>query len=264
MAKRTNLTTLTLPSRQLGIDAFAAVLLVGGFGTRLRTVIHDTPKPLATVGSRTFLELLIWQLRSQGIRRLIMCTGYLAEQIENKFGDGGSWGVSIEYSMETTPLGTAGAVKLAQSLLKDLPEFLVINGDSFLEIDLRQLIAFHHEHKGQVSMAVVRVENAGRYGTVQLDPKGRVTGFSEKTGRDGAGLVNAGVYVFNSELLEHIPDGPASLERDVFPHAFNRGVYGMEQRGVFIDIGTPEDYARAQALHDSLCKAALKTQMGTE
>jgi D-glycero-alpha-D-manno-heptose 1-phosphate guanylyltransferase len=233
-----------------------AVLLVGGAGTRLRSVVASTPKPLASVGGQSFLELLVRQLRHQGIRRLIMCSGYLADQIENKFGDGSVWDLTIEYSKEELPLGTAGAVKLAQHHLAEASDFLVMNGDSFLEIDFGQLIQFHRERKGLVSVAVVPVEDAARYGTVRVDSCHRVVGFKEKTGAAGPGLINAGVYVFNRAILEHIPAGPVSLERDVFPSVLDRGIYALEQHGMFIDIGTPEDYARAQAICEQLSAAA--------
>ncbi len=187
-----------------------------------------------------------------------MCTGYLGNQIEDEFGDGQSWDVAIEYSKESLPLGTAGAVKLAQAHLQEASDFLVMNGDSFVEVDFPQLIRFHREHGGLVSMAVLKVRNAARYGTVQTGPEGRVTGFSEKTGQESAGMVNAGVYVFDRAVLEHIPEGPASLERDIFPQVLNRGVYALEQHGMFIDIGTPEDYARAQQLRDRLYDTAFQ------
>jgi NDP-sugar pyrophosphorylase family protein len=131
-----------------------------------------------------------------------------------------------------------------------------MNGDSFLEIDFDHLIQFHRGRKGLVSMAVVPVEEAGRYGSVRVDSGHRVVGFTEKTGAGGPGLINAGVYVFDRAILEHIPDGPASLERDVFPSVLDRGIYALEQRGMFIDIGTPEDYARAQALCERLSASA--------
>ena len=135
-----------------------AIMLVGGLGTRLRSVVPSSPKVLASIGEKSFLELLVCQLRSQGIRRLVMCTGYLADQIESKFGDGRGWDVSIEYSKEEMPLGTAGAVKLAQRYLRDVPEFLVLNGDSFLEVDFQSLMAFHRGHDGAIAtMAVLRV-----------------------------------------------------------------------------------------------------------
>jgi D-glycero-alpha-D-manno-heptose 1-phosphate guanylyltransferase len=237
-----------------------AVLLVGGLGTRLRSVVPSAPKPLAAVGGQSFLELLVRQLRNQGITNLVMCTGYLGEQVQSEFGDGRSWGVAIEYSQEMAPLGTAGAVKLAQAYLQDVPEFLVMNGDSFLEIDFDQLTRFHRGRGGLASMAVLQVDNAARYGTVKMEAQGRVIGFSEKTGCEDSGVVNGGVYVFNRAVLESIPEGPASLERDVFPRILHRGVYALKQLGMFIDIGTPEDYARAQQLHGRLYESACQKQ----
>jgi D-glycero-alpha-D-manno-heptose 1-phosphate guanylyltransferase len=233
-----------------------AALLVGGFGTRLRPVVAGTPKVLARVGRMSFLELLIGQLRAQGIRRLVMCTGYLAEQIESEFGDGRARGVAIEYSREEQPLGTAGAIKLAEHYLQDVPQFLVMNGDSFLEVNFSDLMDFHCSHRAMATMAVVRVEDSSRYGTVRVDAAGVVIGFEEKTGSVAPGLVNGGVYIFNQVVLQHIPLPSASLERDVFPALLDRGLYAQEQHGMFIDIGTPADYARAQELSDSLKAAA--------
>lgn len=238
-----------------------AVLLVGGMGTRLRGVVTSTPKPLASVGERPFLELLVRQLRHQDIRQLVLCTGYLAAEIEKELGEGRAWDVSIEYSKETSPLGTAGAVRLAEPLLRGVSDFLVMNGDSFMEIDFRELIAFHRRSGGLASMAVVRMKNEMRYGKVQVAADGRVTGFMEKGTGDSAGLVNAGIYVFNQRIFEHLPEGKASLEKDVFPKNLDHGLYASEQRGVFIDIGTPEDYARAQALCERLYEAAYRKQV---
>jgi D-glycero-alpha-D-manno-heptose 1-phosphate guanylyltransferase len=231
------------------------LLLVGGMGTRLRPVVPRMPKPLATVGNRSFLELLVRQLQRQGFRRLLMCTGYLSDQIEREFGDGRALDISIEYSKESHPMGTAGAVKLAEGYLKDIPDFLVMNGDSFLEVNLSQLMRLHREREAMASIAVVGVENASRYGTVLMDSDGRVAGFTEKSGSEFPGLINGGVYVFKRSALEHFPEGPASLERDVFPRLLSRGVYALEQKGIFIDIGTPEDYARAQQICDRLNNA---------
>jgi D-glycero-alpha-D-manno-heptose 1-phosphate guanylyltransferase len=241
-----------------------AVLLVGGMGTRLRSVVAKTPKPLASVGDQPFLELLVRQLRYQGISRLVLCTGYLAQEIENNFGDGRARDLTIEYSKESHPLGTAGAVKLAQPLLQGVTDFLVMNGDSFMEIDFRELLHFHRRTGGIASMAVVRMKNEMRYGTVQLAADGRVSGFSEKSDADSSGFVNAGIYVFNQSIFEHLPEGPASLEREVFPKILNLGLYASEQRGIFIDIGIPEDYARAQALCEQLYEAACRKQSPTD
>jgi D-glycero-alpha-D-manno-heptose 1-phosphate guanylyltransferase len=226
-----------------------AILLVGGMGSRLSSVISSKPKVLAPIGERSFLELLIRQLRLQGIRNLVMCTGYLANQIETKFGDGRNWDVSIEYSEEEEPLGTAGALKLAQHYVDDIPEFVVLNGDSFLEINFHDLMSFHKSNgRAIATMAVLRVEDASRYGTVYVDATGRISGFAEKTNANGPGLVNGGIYVFSRTVWPYIPQGPASLEKDVFPRLVDQGMYAREQDGKFIDIGIPSDYIRAQEL----------------
>jgi D-glycero-alpha-D-manno-heptose 1-phosphate guanylyltransferase len=235
-----------------------ALLLVGGLGTRLRSVVRSAPKPLASVGDRPFLELLVRQLGYQGIRRLVMCTGYLGRDIEKEFRDGHALDVEIEYSLEPHPMGTAGAVKFAGPFLLGEPDFLVMNGDSFMEIDLGQLIDFHRRSGGIVTMAVLQMKDRTRYGTVRVAPGGRVTGFAEKTESDASGFVNAGLYVFDRRIFNYIPDGPTSLEKDIFPKILDQGVYALEQRGVFIDIGTPEDYQRAQGLFESLQAAARR------
>lgn len=233
-----------------------AVLLVGGLGTRLRTVMPSTPKPLATVGNRPFLELLVRQLSSQGIRNLIMCTGYLADQIEREFGDGTNLGLQIQYSREPHPLGTGGAVKLAGKFLRNARDFLVMNGDSFVEIDFGRLVKFHRARGALASIAVVSVKNAGRYGTINTDSDNKVLQFYEKTGADSPGLINAGVYVFSRAILEYIPAGMTSLEKDIFPSILDQGVYAVKQTGLFIDIGTPADYAHAQQLFEQLRASA--------
>jgi len=218
---------------------------------------------MALIGDAPFLQLLVLQLQAQGIDNLVMCTGHLADQIEEEFRDGKKWNVSIAFSRESRPLGTAGALKFAQDFFSRASDFLVLNGDSFLELDIQQLLRFHREHGGLATIAVHKVSDAARYGTVQLDAMNRVVRFKEKVGIQEPGVINGGVYVFNHAILNYIPDGPSSLERDVLPRLLEHGVYALEQSGVFIDIGTPEDYARAQALSDSLSQAALhKTACG--
>lgn len=238
-------------------EEIPVLLLVGGTGSRLQPVLPATPKPLAPIGDAPFLQLLVNQLRSYGIRRMVMCTGHLADQIEEEFGDGGKWDVAITYSKESHPLGTAGAVKFAERHLTQASDFLVMNGDSFLELDFHRLIRFHRDHDGLISMAVRRVSDTTRYGTVQVDAHYRIVGFREKIGVPAPGIVNGGVYLFSRSVLEHISDGPASLELDLFPRLLDYGLYALEQEGMFIDIGTPEDYARAQTLCGSLHQAAL-------
>lgn len=244
-----------------GADAsplgMTAVLLVGGMGTRLRSVLPSTPKPLARVGDRSFLELLILQLRHQGIDNVVMCTGYLADQIEAHFGDGRHLGVTIAYSREVSPMGTAGALKLADSLLGSTSDFFVLNGDSLIQIDFCRFLQFHRKHGGIASLAARFVENAAEFGTLTIDRDSRVTKFIEKTGIMKPGLVNAGVYAFRSKLLGSIEPCPASLEHDVFPQILDHGVFALEHQGLFIDIGTPQDYARANASSHQIYNAAL-------
>jgi NDP-sugar pyrophosphorylase family protein len=247
----------------LSKEQVKAVLLVGGKGTRLRSVVPTTPKPLAAVGDRPFLELLVGQLRRQNIRNLVMCAGYRAHEIEQEFGDGQTRDVTIQYSNEPEPLGTAGAVKFAQHHLSDVSDFLVMNGDSFMEIDFHELLRFHRRSGGIATMAVFRTTNQGRYGTVRVNAEGRVEGFAEKVDNVPDGLVNAGIYVFNRKLFNHIPPGPASLERDIFPQLIRHGIYALEQQGLFIDIGTPEDYARAQELYERLYSAAARIKQSS-
>jgi len=139
----------------------------------------------------------------------------------------------------------------------DGQDFVAMNGDSFVDVDFGALLDFHRVRKGLASLAVVRVPDTARYGTVKIDGDNRVAGFLEKTGANLPGVINAGVYVFNRGILENIPDGPASLEKDVFPKILARGVYAFEVDGMFIDIGTPEDYARAQTLFARLGHSAV-------
>src|SRR5579862_2575912 len=146
-------------------------------GTRLQPVLSSKPKPLAPLGGISFLELLVLQLRSQGLRNLVMCTGFKADQIHEEFGDGRKWDVAIHYSEEASPLGTAGAMKLAEPYLSSSRNFLVMNGDSFLELDLQQLLRFHSEHDGLATIAAHLVPDAARYGTLQIDAHRRVTRF---------------------------------------------------------------------------------------
>lgn len=236
------------------MKSIKALLLVGGQGTRLRSVVPSIPKPLAPVGIRPFLELLIRQLMIQGIRKLVLCTGYRAKQIEQVFGDGRKLHVTIDYSREPKPLGTAGAIKLARRHVHELDDFLVLNGDSFLDIDFRRLIAFHRNHSGVATIAAVPVPNADRYGRIETDTNDRITSFVEKSSKTCPGLINAGIYVFGSKVLENIPTGRVSLERDVLPNLLTLGVYAFTQRGTFIDIGCPADYARAQKLFGNISR----------
>ncbi len=202
---------------------------------------------MAPVAGVPFLQILLEQLRAQGIREIILGTGYLAEQVEKHFGDGAKFGLTISYSRETTPLGTGGAVKLAEPLLSD--PALILNGDSYVDWQLAPLLATAAEHAADLVMALQSVPDVSRYGSVTLADDGRITGFVEKGARTGPGLINAGVYLLRRQLLANLPNGePISLERDLFPQLLDGSAYGVVSRGLFIDIGIPEDLERAQTL----------------
>ncbi|HLH03507.1 MAG TPA: nucleotidyltransferase family protein [Bryobacteraceae bacterium] len=233
-----------------------AVLLVGGLGTRLRSVLPDKPKALASLGARPFLDLLLEQLEAQGIQQVLLCTGYLAEQMERVLAEARRRRLNIACSREPEPLGTAGAIAFARAHLEQSPAFLVLNGDSFLEIDLPGFLAFHLQQNGLATLATVRVPDSARYGTVELSDEGRVLRFLEKTGVSCSGLINGGAYLFSPAIFDYIPPGRANFETDVFPRILSRGVHAQEQHGIFIDIGIPEDYARAQQLYSRLERAA--------
>ncbi|MEO5717167.1 MAG: sugar phosphate nucleotidyltransferase, partial [Chthoniobacterales bacterium] len=194
-----------------------------------------------------FLQILLARLRAQGIGEVILGTGYLAEQVEAHFGDGQAFGLTIAYSRESAPLGTGGALKLAEKQLSD--PVLILNGDSFVEWELASLVARFEEKKADLVMALQAVSEVTRYGSVTLAEDGRVADFVEKGTRTGPGLINAGVYLLRKKILADLPnDQPISLERDVFPKLLQGPVYGVVSEGLFIDIGVPQDLERAQTL----------------
>ena len=220
-----------------------AIIRAGGEGTRLREVVSEVPKPMAPVAGKPFLEYLVLQLKQGGIREIILSTGYKREAVKAHFGTGEKWGVRISYSEEESPLGTGGALRKATVLLEapDAGPVLVLNGDSFLEIDFRALAAFHSAKKARATMGLVFMEDTSRYGRVEIDDEGCVLAFAEKSA-GSSGRINGGVYVLNREVLESIPEGKVALETEVLPLLVGRGLYGMETKGFFRDIGIPHDY----------------------
>ncbi len=202
---------------------------------------------MAPVAGVPFLELLLRQVREEGIREVILGTGYMAEQIEDYFRDGAALGMTIRYSRESEPLGTGGALKLAESLLSD--PVVVLNGDSFVEWKLDAACEFFERGSAEAVMVLQQVPDIARYGSVAMDPDGRVTEFVEKGTRTGPGLINAGVYLLRKEIVATLPEKQAiSLERDVFPRLPVGKLYGLVMEGIFIDIGIPADLERAQSV----------------
>ncbi len=228
-----------------------AIILAGGAGTRLRSIVSDRPKSMAGFGARPFLEYQVDLLRRQGVVDLVLCTGYMHELVEAHFGDGRRWGLRIRYAIETTPLGTGGAVRNALDLLE--PAFLLLNGDSYLELDMRALFDFHRARRAaeplcRGSVALVRVPDASAYGAVDLDDAGRIVDYGEKC-RSGPAWVSAGVSVLERDLVATLPAAtPFSLEKDVLPQALQQGsrFYGFPAQGFFVDIGTPAGHRTFQ------------------
>ena len=231
-----------------------ALILAGGLGTRLRGVIGDRSKPMAWVAGRPFLEYLILQLKGQRLTDTVLCIGYLGEQIERYFGGKGRWGVHISYSHEPEPLGTGGAIKLAENLIKE-ENFLVMNGDSFLNVNLNGLMDYHLEREALATMATVEIEDSARYGAVEINEKGETESFVEKGQGSESKLINGGVYVLNRKIFDYIPAGKVSLEKEIFPTLIGKGFYGMPVKGFFIDIGVPEDYKFLQENPQALLAA---------
>ena len=227
-----------------------AFILAGGLGTRLLSIVEDQPKPMADIENKPFLAHQIEQLEAQGITHVILCVGYLYDHVLSYFGNGEAWGVCIDYSIEMSPLGTGGALKHAERFVDDT--FLVLNGDSFFDIDLNQLMRFHQarkiEDEGCVgTLALTTVPDATHYGSVLLNGKGQIVTFAEKSAlpETSAGLINAGVYVLEPSILEAIPPAEqVSIERTVFPSFLRNGsrLYGYEREEFFVDIGTQEGY----------------------
>ena len=216
------------------------IILAGGMGKRLREVIKAVPKPMAPVGGRPFLEFLILQLLKYSIKDIVLSIGYKAESVRSYFGNGKRWGADIIYSEENEPLGTGGAIRKASELIKD-DEFIAMNGDSFLDMDFNRLISCHREKEAFATIGLAYVDNTGRYGRVETGEKGEITGFTEK-GFNGPGYINGGVYLFSRKVMHNVPEGNVSLEEDVFPLLLGHGLYGMDVKGFFKDIGIPEDY----------------------
>ena len=229
------------------VSAFSdlsVAVLAGGLGTRLLPVVSDRPKALAEIHGRPFLTYLLDQLSNAGSSRVVLCTGHLGEQIEQTFGKRYRK-LQISYSRETRPLGTGGALRLALPYLLSDP-VLVMNGDSFCATDLTSLWAWHCNRGSQATMLLAEVPNTERYGSVKIDSDGTVTQFVEKK-QGGSGSINAGVYLLSRQVIRSIAEGTVvSLEHDIFPTLMNHGLYGYQERGRFLDIGTPEDFAAAE------------------
>jgi D-glycero-alpha-D-manno-heptose 1-phosphate guanylyltransferase len=226
------------------------IVLAGGFGTRLRAVISDIPKPMAPVQGRPFLEFILDGLAAAGCQNIVLSVGYMHEVIQAHFGDCYK-SMSVLYSIENTPLGTGGGIKAALDLVNservgDGP-VTVLNGDTRFAIDMAQLEQFHADRQSLFTLALRRVNDADRYGNVEVDADGKIVAFAEKQA-GSSGVINGGIYVVERDVFERyaVPEA-FSIERDFLERYASDGMfYGMPFDAPFIDIGLPEDYNSAQ------------------
>ena len=239
-----------------GVRINEAAILVGGLGTRLRGVVADRPKGLVTVGGQSILSHILDTLAASTVKRVIMCTGYLGEQVENAFGSSYK-SMELAYSREHAPLGTAGALVQAESLFRD-ERLMVMNGDSFSAFSVLALADCHDARKAVATILLAKVDDSSRYGAIEIDNEGAVVKWQEKgesvsTGA-GPAWINAGVYLLNTELIRSLDSSVRSLEREVFPSLIGKGLFALENAAPFIDIGTPESLAQADAFFRSIGK----------
>lgn len=249
----------SLNQRQEQLQGCTAVILAGGLGTRLRSVVSDRPKPLAIVNGRPFITYLLDQLTDAGLQRVVLCTGYLGEQVVAALGS--EWrSLELIYSQEQTPLGTGGAVRQAWTQLQS-EVILVMNGDSYCEIDWAALWAQHQLHPQDSIMVVTQIPDVQRFGQVKLNSDGQIIQFEEKGRNSGPGWINAGIYLLPTSELQSMPvDQPSSLERSSLTAlASQHRLWGHRSQGVFVDIGLPESYQHAHSVLSSLAQ-----KIGTE
>jgi len=227
------------------LSEITVAVLAGGLGTRLKSVVFNRPKALADVNDKYFLSYLLDYLIRAGFKYVVLCTGYLGDQIQNAYGD--TYGsLKLSYSRESKPLGTAGALRLAEPQFRS--DFIfVMNGDSIYNTDIKRFWMWHRKQKRDASLLLTKVSDIKRFGQVIVDNQEKVTCFEEKSINDGAGWINSGIYIIDRKLIKEIPENQkVSLENEVFPVWIDKQFYGLKSEGRFIDIGTPESYKKAR------------------
>jgi len=225
-----------------------AILLVGGFGTRLMPLTRNTPKPMLTVAGIPVTEHQLMMAKKAGITQIVLATSYLSDVFTPYFGDGSQWGMSIKYAVEKEPLGTGGAIRNAAQLLDTQESVVILNGDVLSSHDLAEQIRQHEAHDADVTLHLTQVEDARAFGCVPTDAEGRVTAFLEKMDNPVTNQINAGCYVFNPRVINTIPlDTVVSVERETFPQLVSNGakIYGFLENAYWLDIGTPKALLKA-------------------
>lgn len=216
-----------------------AVIMAGGFGSRLRPLTDKLPKPMMPIIDKPILHYTVDKLVSSGIKDIAMTLGYMPESIISYFGDGSQYGAHISYFIEDKPLGTAGGVKNASSFIDGT--FLVISGDAFTTIDISEMHAYHIAKRAAVTMAVKEVDNPFGYGEVETDEEGKVLTFREKPKVYKSKLVNMGIYIMERQVLDLIPEGKYDFSSQLFPRLLGK-IYSYKSDCYWSDIGTLHSY----------------------
>jgi NDP-sugar pyrophosphorylase family protein len=225
-----------------------ALILAGGKGARLRPLALHTPKPIVPLANIPFLFFQIDQIKKAGITEIILSLSYQPRKITDIFGDGMKYGVTMRYTHEDLPRGTAGAFKASEMLLDDTT--VVLNGDVLTDTDLLDVIRFHKEKQAEATIVITRVMNPTGYGLVETSSSGRLLRFTEKPPEDEVtgDTINAGIYVLERSILDRIPqEGPQSFERDIFPSMIQEGagIFAYFSHAYWQDIGSPQKYLDA-------------------
>ena len=223
-----------------------AIILAGGFGTRLQSVVNDVPKPMAPVAGRPFLEWVLDYCLENGIQEAILSVGYKSDIIIQHFGNEYK-GIQIKYAIEKEPLGTGGAIRYAMEMLEDDKNCLILNGDTLFKSDLQKLYSSYMEKSADLIVSLRRMYDFDRYGLVEINESNRIISFQEKKYCQ-EGLINGGVYIVSSKLIKQIfPEVKSfSFEKDFLEQYVKQlNFIGIEQAGYFIDIGIPEDFEKA-------------------
>ena len=238
------------------------ILLVGGFGTRLRPLTNDTPKPMLPIATLPVTEHQIAMAKRAGVKRIVLATSYLSEVFKPYFGDGSKWNIEIDYAVEKEPLGTGGAIRNAANFLTGYGEIVIFNGDVLSSHNLAKQIAWHKQMNAAATLHLTPVADARAFGSVPTDANGRVTAFLEKMENPPTNNINAGCYVFDSKVIYEIPENKVvSVEHETFPALISSGklVLGYIEKSYWLDIGTPkalmkgsEDLVKGEADGDAL------------
>lgn len=221
-----------------------AFILCGGEGIRLKPLTDDIPKTLLPINGKPILEYNIELMKRNGIKKIILGTGHLGDQIKNYFGNGEHFDVDISYSHEEQPLGTGGALKLVSKIINDT--FIMCNGDELKDVDIRKMFDVHKQNNADITIALTSVNNPQLYGVALLEGD-RIIKFLEKPENPPTNMINSGLYILEPKIFSLIPEGKVSIERDIFPKiAENKKLFGFKFDGKWLSTDTPEKYHQAE------------------